>query len=214
MPPQDPHITSITPLPTTSAKWLALHQISYVDQTGRARTWESTSRRTRPSSTTGCDVVAMGTILLHPSRPPSTILVLQYRPPVDATTVEWPAGLINAGETPEEAAVRELREETGYVGRVVDESPVLAFDPGMTSASLKLVMVEVRLGEGDGEPAQELEEGEYIKREVVPLEGLYARLVEYSKEERVVVSVPLWHWAAGLEFARRGFGGGVKIEGN
>ena len=150
----------------------------------------------------------MGTILLHPSRPPSTILVLQYRPPVDATTVEWPAGLINPGETPEEAAVRELREETGYEGRVVETSPVLAFDPGMTSANLKVVMVEVRVGEeGEGMPEQRLEEGEYIQRVVVPLGELYERLVEYSRREKVVVSAKLWHWAAGLEFARR-WGGG------
>ena len=31
-----------------------------------------------------------------------------------AVTVELPAGLIDAGETAAEAAVRELKEETGY----------------------------------------------------------------------------------------------------
>lgn len=38
--------------------------------------------------------------------------------------IEVPAGLIDAGESPEQAAVRELKEETGYVGKVTESSPL------------------------------------------------------------------------------------------
>lgn len=36
-----------------------------------------------------------------------------------------PAGLVDAGESAAESAVRELKEETGYVGVAADISPVM-----------------------------------------------------------------------------------------
>ncbi len=195
----EPHITQLTPLSSAAAKWVELQKIDYVDQTGRARIWEVASRKTRGRA--GVDAVAIGTIIRQASRAPSTVLVLQYRPPVDAITVEWPAGLVDATESPEEAALRELREETGYEGRVLSISPTVASDPGMTTANMQLVMVEVRLGEGEAEPEQHLDDGEHIQRVVVPLDELYERLLEYSKTEKMMVSAKLFHWAAGLHFA-------------
>ncbi len=42
------------------------------------------------------------------------LIVRQYRPAVEHATFELPSGLIDPGETPAEAAGRELLEETGY----------------------------------------------------------------------------------------------------
>jgi ADP-ribose pyrophosphatase len=53
------------------------------------------------------------------------LLQKQYRPPVDQVVIEVPAGLIDPGETPEECAVRELKEETGYVGVAEEKSPIM-----------------------------------------------------------------------------------------
>lgn len=197
---QEPVITKTSDLPLDEARWITLKKIDYVDQVGKARTWEVAERKTRGKA--GVDAVAMGNILLHPSRPPSTLVVIQYRPPLDSYTVEWPAGLIDAEETAEEAAVREFKEETGYDCSVLSVSPPQAADPGMTNANMQLVMVEVKLGEGDEKPEQRLEDGEHIERVVIPLSEFYDRLVEYSKRERFVVAAKLFHFAAGMQFAK------------
>jgi ADP-ribose pyrophosphatase len=53
------------------------------------------------------------------------VLVRQYRPAVEKVTLELPSGLIDAGESPAEAAGRELREETGYDAEVELLGPLL-----------------------------------------------------------------------------------------
>jgi ADP-ribose pyrophosphatase len=45
------------------------------------------------------------------------ILVDQYRPVLNRHTIELPAGLIENGEKPEDAIIRELEEETGYLAK-------------------------------------------------------------------------------------------------
>ena len=48
------------------------------------------------------------------SDPTRIVLIRQYRYPLGDWIYELPAGLIDAGENAEQAAIRELREETGY----------------------------------------------------------------------------------------------------
>lgn len=48
------------------------------------------------------------------------VMVRQYRKPADKVMLEVPAGKIDPGEKPIEAAVRELKEETGYAASKVE----------------------------------------------------------------------------------------------
>lgn len=63
--------------------------------------------------------------ILNKPEGPKLLLQKQYRPPIDMVVIEVPAGLIDAGETPEQCAIRELKEETGYVGVAEETSPVM-----------------------------------------------------------------------------------------
>lgn len=55
-----------------------------------------------------------GVLVLAMTGNEEIILVRQFRHAIRRTTLEFPAGCIEEGETPEKAAARELLEETGY----------------------------------------------------------------------------------------------------
>lgn len=106
-------------------------RITYRDPEGTEREWESSERLTRPA---GCDIdgVNIVAILHDPSNPdesPRLLLQKQWRPPANSTVIEIPGGLIDPNESAETCALRELKEECGYEGEVVDDdfgvSPVM-----------------------------------------------------------------------------------------
>jgi ADP-ribose pyrophosphatase len=64
--------------------------------------------------TDGPDTVAV----LALTEDDQVVLVREFRPGPEELILELPGGLIDEGQTPEEAARRELLEETGYEGEI------------------------------------------------------------------------------------------------
>lgn len=58
------------------------------------------------------------------------LLVRQFRPAVGVATLEFPSGHVEPGETPEQAARKELLEETGHVSPEFELLGELAPDTG------------------------------------------------------------------------------------
>lgn len=121
------------------ARWTKLVFITYKDPTGKERTWESAERsvsassipsyedpdkNTDPPQRFPIDGVGIVAILQKPSGP-ELVLQKQFRPPINKVVIEVPAGLVDAGEGAAASAVRELKEETGYVGVATEISPVM-----------------------------------------------------------------------------------------
>ena len=66
----------------------------------------------------------------------------QFRPAVEDYTLELPAGLIEPGETPEECARRELKEETGLVALATRYLGAFNPDTGRLSNMLHVVAID------------------------------------------------------------------------
>ncbi|KAF9257787.1 hypothetical protein L218DRAFT_878571 [Marasmius fiardii PR-910] len=196
-----PKVVSSTELSPQDAKWITLKKLTYTDAEGRERFWECAQRKTRKS--TGIDAVAIFAVIKSKknSFPPSTVVIEQYRPPIDKFII---TGLIDEGETPESTAIRELEEETGLkADSVVESSPVVVSDPGMTNANMKLVVLNVVLEDKLELPEQRLEPGEFIVRKVIELNKLYDELKEYDKKG-FVLDARLQHFAAGFVLGQKG----------
>lgn len=91
------------------------------------------------------------------------ILVKQYRPGPDEILNELPGGYVDKNETPEQAAERELLEETGYKGKV--KLVTTAFDCAYsTMKRYCLVATDCKKAK-----QQNLEKNEYAEVVLMPL---------------------------------------------
>lgn len=145
-------------------------RITYQDANATTRAWESAERRTRTGEIDGVGIVA----ILDKPTGRELILQKQYRAPIDKVTIEVPAGLVDKDETAEQAAVRELREETGYVGVVTETGPVMYNDPGFCNTNMRMVHVSIDMELSENkDPKPKLEEDEFIEVFTVPIQDLW-----------------------------------------
>ncbi|OJJ48293.1 hypothetical protein ASPZODRAFT_158046 [Penicilliopsis zonata CBS 506.65] len=194
-------LLSRSPLDPAEARWIRFVKTTYTDPTGVERTWESAERTTRPAN---CPIDGVGIVtILQKETGPELLLQKQYRPPIDKITIEVPAGLIDAGETPEECAVRELREETGYVGVAEETSTVMYNDPGFCNTNLNMVHVRVDMSLPENQnPKPQLEDNEFIECFTVPLASLFDELKKLE-QEGYAVDARIGTLAEGIELAKK-----------
>ena len=165
----------------STLRWLKLQQLTYRDAHGRMKKWERAIRTTRPPGG-DCDAVQVVALLREGSaKPAELLLVRQFRPAVGSYTIELPAGLVDIDETCEAAALRELKEETGYHGEVRGVSPLITMSPGAICENVKMVTVDVDLMDPrNAAPKQGGEEEGTIQVHRVKIAELMERLGELS----------------------------------
>lgn len=154
--PPTPALESVE---TVSTGWINKYHLHYTLPDGRPYTYEGVSRKGPEryeaalealGSTGAPDPDAVCIVPLLPDG--SVLLEREFRYPLNSWCVSLPAGLIDAGESLEEAVARELSEETGYRLRddiipAVRPLPQPGFSStGLTEENVQVVFAQVEPG--------------------------------------------------------------------
>jgi ADP-ribose pyrophosphatase len=132
----------------TDERWVNLFaaQYKYRGNTGR---WVFASRRPKPETPATGDAVVIVPVLRERGKKPRLVVIREFRVPVGGYLYALPAGLREDGESVEEAARRELLEETGLTLKKVKRvSPLMFASAGMTDESAHLIFVDAAVTPG------------------------------------------------------------------
>ena len=103
------------------------------------------------------------------------IMVRQYRIAVKENLLEIPAGLVEPGESPQEAAQRELQEEIGFKAQNMEYLLDAYASPGFTNEKLSLFLAT------NLEPSKlEEDSTEFITVEEHKVDALYRMVLNFE----------------------------------
>ena len=104
-----------------------------------------------------------GSAVLLVNEKDEILFVKQFRYAYNEEVLEIPAGKLNKNEKPIDAAVRELKEETGFVANVINYG-IIYPSPGYTNEKIYLFFAEnYKIEENN------LDEDEFLNLEFIPI---------------------------------------------
>jgi ADP-ribose pyrophosphatase len=116
-----------------STRFMSFNSTRYSDRNGVMKEW---SWAQRPN---GIRAVVVAATLEK-----KLVLIKEFRVPLNGYIYELPAGLVDAGESPETAARREFHEETGLtITKLIRPvSPAIINSPGLSDEAIHMVFAE------------------------------------------------------------------------
>lgn len=152
----------------TDSKYLNMYKLKLINRKGNPKDYFVASRRkiTELSCVTKKHDRCDGVMILPLTENEEVIILKQYRPAIGDYLYELPAGIVDEGETIEEAAKRELYEETGLRCKSYE----LYLKPSYTSVGLTdettAIVKMIVEGEISTENIEENEDIEVIKMKI------------------------------------------------
>ena len=170
-----------------SGNYLSLKESTFLSDDGKEVKWESVTRNNKRS-------IAVIIGILKPSN--RFVLIRQFRPAINNFVLGFPAG-ISEGKDISEEALRELKEETGYIGRIVELSPAFKLSAALIDDDVHVVSAEIDENDpGNKKPVQELEPEEEIEVVLCEKRGIKDLILNEIKAGRTVAS-GVWNMAIG-----------------
>ncbi len=139
----------------TDYRHLNLFSIDYKDRENYEKQWifSSRSKRLNPLKKNYTIPDAVAIVPFH-TQQKKLIVIKEFRVCLGGYQYEFPAGLVDKGESIETAGRRELMEETGLnITKILKQSPPIYSSSGMTDESISLLFVEC-----DGVPTDRFNE--------------------------------------------------------
>lgn len=164
---------------------MSLKEVGYRSSAGRTVNWEIVERSRSET------VIILLARLIPSGR---YLLLKQFRAGVNNHVIALPAGVVAPGDDIREQANKELKEETGYLGKIVGVSPPLKINPAVLDCDVHVFKMEVDENDpGNLDPRQELEPEEEIEVLLKRRDEIKSFLIE---EEKQGVAVDITTWLA------------------